>query len=362
MDYFFDETNTDLDEKARNTINYFYSFERQCGNEDETRILKVALLLTAIQQEKGRGITNLLRPTLENITTAFSGTKLEDNIKNVMSRFVRKGIFNTISEGNDILYLSSSHQIDEGVIEGIEKQLRVNKPFESIISDSNFALTEHFALTGYECNRFKILCATHRSIGERLNSVRSEERNIVPIIFVYAKNEEDIIKNGIAIKSALKNCNRKIIIADISNHPLLETEYNNFIRNEAKAQYFLNNHIVEQAQVYAQQAKEIIDLWKKRINQISILLYNNISEIEEEPITIVGPNKFSEEIGEINKRIFPSGLERIAEHDSLFKTSGFTERVVQMGISSNFPYLLVLTTFEGLKRDHTNIWKNTKIF
>lgn len=361
-DYFFDEANTDLDEKARNTINYYYSFERQCDNEDEMRILKVALLLTAIQQERGRGITNLLRPTLENITTAFSGTKLEDNIKNVMSSFVRKGIFNTISEWNDILYLSSSHQIDEGVIEGIEKQLRISRSFENIISDSNFALTEYFALTGYECNRFKILCATHRSIDERLNSVRSEERNIVPIIFVYAKNEEDIIKNNIAIKNVLKECNRKIIIADISKHPLLEAEYDNFIRNEAKAQYFLNSHIVEQAQVYAQQAEEIIDLWKKRINQSSILIHNNSTGIEEEPITIVGPNKFSEEIGEINKRIFPSGLESIAKQDSLFKTSGFTERVVQMGISSKFPIPASFNYLEVFKRDHTNIWENTKYF
>lgn len=361
-DYFFDEANTDLDEKARNTINYYYSFERQCDNEDETRILKVALLLTAIQQERGRGITNLLRPTLENITTAFSGTKLEDNIKNVMSSFVRKGIFNTISEGNDILYLSSSHQIDEGVIEGIEKQLRISRSFENIISDSNFALTEHFALTGYECNRFKILCATHRNIGERLNSVGSEVRNIVPIIFLYAKNEEDTMKNKIAIKNVLKECNRKIIIADISNNPLLEEKYNNFIRNEAKAQYFLNSHIAEQMKFYKQQAKEIIDLWKKKIIQSSIFLYNNISEIEEEPITIVGPNKFSEEIGKINKRIFPSGLESIAEHDSLFKTSGFTERVVQMGISRNFPIPASFSYLEVFKRDHTNIWENTKYF
>ncbi|MBU0568852.1 hypothetical protein KJ693_11470, partial [bacterium] len=112
-DYFFEFDNVDLDEKSRNMISHYNNFVGQYENKNEKRVLKVALLLTAIQRERVRGITTLLRPTLSNISTAFAGTPIADNIVDIMNKFVQKGVLGSMPEGSDTLYVTQSQSIDE---------------------------------------------------------------------------------------------------------------------------------------------------------------------------------------------------------------------------------------------------------
>lgn len=358
-DYFFDEENNpDLDERSKNAISHFHIFLGQCNNENEKRVLKVALLLTAIQRERGRGITNLLRPTLQNIIAAFNGTPLEDNIKNILDAFVKKGIFGSIPEGEETLYISSSQSTDEETLIKLERQLRSEKSFEKIISDSNNSLDEYFTLTGYAVNRFQILYASHKNLKERLASVRNIDKNKIPLIFMYAKNEEDVEKNNIIIKEVITEYNQDIIIADTSKQPLLENEYSNFIRNEAKAQYFEKIDI-NQMRSHKTLAKKIIDSWKSKINQTLILIYNTQ---DPKPIEIIGPDQFNKRIREINSRVFPNGLEDIASHDSMFKPTGFSERVAEYGMDDRFAIPASFNYLQVFKQKIAKIWNNPNYY
>jgi len=357
-DYFFDYDNVDLDEKSKSMISYYHNFAGQCQNENEKRVLKVALLLTAIQQEKGRGITNLLRPTLFNIAATFAGTPLEDRIVDIMNKFVQKGILSSMPEGNDTLYITQFKPIDEKRIKEFENKLRSSLSFEKLIVEPNYAITENFAFTSYALPRFEVICATHRDLKTKLERVKNLDSNRVPLVFMFAKDEEDSVKNYSVIQTALAEQQREIVIADVSSQPLTDLEYENFIKCKVKSNYFLNIDL-NQARLNESQAKAVIDTWKTKINNTTIKLYSqNIR-----PISLIGIGQFSLRLNEINAKIYPYGLEVITSSDRMFSLSGYKETVPVMGmdkmpIPANFNYLQVFMK----KMEEDNIWHNAKYF
>ncbi len=358
-DYFFEFDNVDLDDKAKNMLIHYNNFVRQCENENEKRILKVALLLTAIQRERGRGTTTLLRPTLSNISAAFAGTPIADNIFDIMSKFVKKGVLGSMPEGTDTLYVTQSQTMDEERYNEIKNNLGNRLSFENLISDENYAIAKNFSLTGYACSRFKTVCATHRNLKTELAKIKDLDSNMVPLVFMFAKTEEDSGINYSAIQSTLTEQQREIVIVDISSQPLTYLEYGNFIDCRAKAEYFLKID-QNQVQLNNSQAKTIIDTWKTKINSTQITLYSqNIA-----PIQLIGiGQQFSLRLNEINAKIYPYGLESITSNDKIFSPSGYKETVPVMGmdkieISANFNYLQVF------KKDmeKANIWNNAEYF
>ena len=82
-------------------------------------------------------------------------------------------------------------------------KLKDSIDFEKLIADTNYALTEHFTLTGYAPYRFEVVCASHRNLKTKLTAVKNIDANRVPLVFVFAKNEEDTAKNAAAIKTVL---------------------------------------------------------------------------------------------------------------------------------------------------------------
>jgi len=355
-DYFFEFDNVDLDEKSRNMISHYNNFVGQYENKNEKRVLKVALLLTAIQRERVRGITTLLRPTLSNISTAFAGTPIADNIVDIMNKFVQKGVLGSMPEGSDTLYVTQSQSIDEERYNDIKNNLRNRLSFEKLISDENYVITGNFTLTGYAFSRFKVVCATHRDLKIKLAGVKNLDSNIVPLVFMLAKTEEDSVKNYSAIQTALTEQQREIVIADISSQPLTDREYENFIECRVKADYFLRIDR-NQAQLNNSQARTVIDTWKRKINSTQIKLYSqNIA-----PIQLIGIGQFSRCLNEINAKIYPCGLETITSSDKMFSSSGYRATVPVMGmdkmaITANVRYLQVFRK----KMEEDNIWNNAK--
>jgi len=361
-DYFFGESlndsKVDLDERAKNAIIHYDSFYQQCANKNELRILKVTLLLTAMHQEKGRGASNLLRPTLSNISAAFAGTSIEDEVRNIMDKFVKKGIVGSMDEGNDILYITQSQIPDPEKYRELEEIVRGEQSFEKIISNLDYNLTGNFSLTGYAALRFEVKCATYIDLRKRLYEVRNLPQNKIPLIFVFAKNEEYISRNFKAIQNSLNETERDIIIADISSQPLTENEYENFIKCRVKISYFLNVNM-NIAKLNKEISQTIINTFKARINNATIKLYSKIYN----PITLSGISQFHPKINEINSKIFKYGLETLTKNDRFFSPTGFTDKVAKMGmdketIVASYSYL---NNFKG-NMANDNIWNNTNYY
>lgn len=353
-DYFFELNNDNLDDKAKNAIIHYNTYYKQCENENEERVLKVVLLLTAIQQEKGRGVSNLLRPTLYNISAAFAGTPIADDIQRIMQRFSAKGIVGSIPEGNDVLYIAQSQIIDPDKERVLESQMSAEHSFEKLIDNPEYDLAGNFTLSGYAAQRFEVKCCTYRNLKSRMNELNNLDTNKIPLIFLFSKTEEDTAKNQQAIETAIAEQERDFIFVDISSQPLSELEYRNFITCKVRSAYFLKVNINE-AKLNEEQAKNIIKNWKIRINNTIITLYSKVSD----PISISGIGQFSNRINELDSKIYRYGLETLTSNDRFFSPTGYSPRVPMMGmdqepIVASFNYLAQFKN--NMAAD--NIWNN----
>jgi len=357
-DYFFNFDNVDLDEGTRNIIAHYNTFENQCENEDEKRVLKTVLLLCAMNQ-KGLGAlvrssTNIMKPTLSNISYAFEGTVLQDKIRIIMDKFVKKGILGGMPEGQDILYVTQSRNLDEERYRQIKEDLLNSIKFEKLVSDQNYNIAGHFKLSGFANTRFEVIYSTHIDVRRKLADIESLPLNKVPLVFLFAKTEEDSVKNNSIIDRILKEYQRDIIIADMSSEPLGEQRFDNFIEMKAKARYF---HTIDpnQTKLYDNNAKNVIEEWKSKLDITTITLYSK----HEIPIQIQGNVSFKERIKELNAKLYTYGLETITDNDKLFSESGFRETVAVMGmdkapITSTYSYLNLIKK----KLLEANIWSH----
>ncbi|KJU83051.1 hypothetical protein MBAV_004751 [Candidatus Magnetobacterium bavaricum] len=342
-DYFFYLDNPDLDKDTRSAIIHYNSFENQCGDEGEKRVLKVVLLLVAMQRVGGgatRGVASLLRPTLSNISAAFEGSDIHDNVRITMDRLVEKRILGSIPEGhNDILYVTQPP---------IPTQTPVDFPFEKIITD--YDVHRHFTLSGYAKARFTITCATHLDIKKKLSN--SHLANKIYLVFMFAKNEEDSLKSDEIIIKQLQEYNGNIVVADMSSQPLGEQKFNNFIEFMTHENYFsIVDH--NQQRYYENQARRVIDEWMQRLDVTTVCLYTK----NEPLIRLQGNTSFRAKIKDINAKLYPDGLETLTIMDSLFAETGFSDKVSLMGmgklnIATNLNYLTVIKN----KLIEANLW------
>lgn len=357
-DYFFDLENEDLDDKAKSAIIHYSNFYKQCDNENEERVLKVVLLLTAMQQEKGQGVSNLLRPTKYNLIAAFAGTPVADSIEKIMNKFVQKGIVGCMPEGDDALYVTQSQNIDPDKYKELDMQMRVENSFEKIISNVTYNLPGNFALTGYAAQRFEVKCCTNKDLKAILNSMRVIDENKVPLIFMFAKTEEDSVNNYKAIQTAVSEYERDFIIVDTSSQTLSNAEYENFIKYKVKSAYFLKVNMNE-ARLNEGQAKSIIDNWKSKINNADIKLYSKVSD----PVSLKGIGQFNNRINELNSKIYKYGLETLTSNDKFFAGSGYSAKVIMMGMEHE-PIVGSFSYLGNFKNNmaSANIWNNPNYY
>ena len=356
-DYFFHYNNNELDEDAVSALNHYNTFQKQCANEDEIRVLKVVLLLKAMKGEKGRGIGNLLRPTLHNISFAFAGTDVADKVRSIMDGFVKKSVFGSIEEGGqDVLYITQSQSINDEKYKEKEAWARAAFSFEKIISNPEYDLLNAFSLKGYYPLRFESICATHKDLKIKTVSLKALDINKIPLIFMFAKTDEDKVKNRESINNMLAELGMDIIIVDLSSQPLSSgenNEYERFIKSAALHAYF-EKVDGGQAALKLKEAKDIISTWKKRLYESPITLYTR----DNAPVLIGGSNQYASRITELNDQIFTACLETVITNENVFKTQ-FSADVAIMGmqkkaIPSAYNYLSIWKD----KLAKENIWNN----
>ncbi|MBF0318625.1 MAG: hypothetical protein HQL01_02300 [Nitrospirae bacterium] len=354
-DYFLNYDNPDLDEATRNTISHYDTFENQCDNEDDKRALKTVLLLYAMQQKRGgitgRGFSNLLRPALSNISAAFEGTAIYDKLRIIMDKLVKKGVLGSIPDRNDILYVTQSRTIDEERLNLIREKTLKDNPFKTIVLA--FGINSRYELSGYLKTRCVAVPATSEDIRRKLYDAAGKlPPNKICIVFVYAKQDEDSLKNHDIITKLLQEYTGDAVIADMSSQPLGQQSYNNYIDLKTKSEYFsTTDH--NQVRLYDANAKGIIEEWIQKLDVTAVSLYTK----GEMPVQVKGPANFRLKIKEINARLYPNGLETVSDMDKLFSEDGFRATAAVMGmdklaIASNYKYLDAIK----IKLMNENLW------
>ena len=129
-DYFFNANNVDLDSAFTATISHYNNFASMCQNDNQRRVLKVTLLLAALQAKNSAdsrsGATSLMRPTLVNIKACFAGTPIESSVEDALNYFDSKGILGKVEANRETLFVMTSAAIDEERILHCAVQARID--------------------------------------------------------------------------------------------------------------------------------------------------------------------------------------------------------------------------------------------
>jgi len=358
-DYFFTDDNVDLSETYKAAIaqydNYAHLFD---GDEPKLRVLKVSLLLSAIQQKnvssRTQGQSALLKATLNNISLAFVGTTIHSMISNIMATFVAKGVFSTIQDGNDTLYIPPVHNIDQ---ERFDKMYEENKKllsFEKILSDPTCNIGEQFLPADFLKYRYEFYHVSVRNFKNYLDAAASLPINQIPAFYLYAANEADQTKIQETVDKITSTLTRNFLIIDFSSTPLSDAAYEKYLRSKTEERYYGsdNNH----GKIANHNATKIIKDWKVKLNVTTLYVYPCE---KSQPNQIQGGANLRKKLKEFNATCFGCGLEEITLNDKIFSPQGFKETVAQMAmeripITNNYSYLKLISN----KLITDGVWNN----
>jgi hypothetical protein len=358
--YFFTIDNVDLDASAREAMTQYANYHSVCENEEHRRILRVALLLSTLQKRAGAthdvGQASLLRPTLQNIAFAFEGSPAESIVEQTMAKFVQKGIFGTLDEKGTTLYIPPAGAIDQDRWDKMREETLRQISFEKIIQDSVYAVSDQFSLTGYLQLRYAVIVITPSDVSTKLRDIKNLEANQIPLVVMFAKDENDRTKAKLAIDRIYSTNNPKTVVIDFSSQPLTEVDFNRFIDEKANEKYYSNNpNFQHQCNLAKNNAKNIIEEWKSKLLITTLYVYT--SKDDSKPIQ--GMINLRNYLKEVNHHQFKYGLESITDNDKLFSATGYKETLAQMGMNKiTIPATYAYARYISNRLTEDQIWND----
>lgn len=351
-DYFFNLDNVsvsdDLSEKCKININHYLNYEQLCENDDEKRILKVVLMLDAINTGSGRkAASKLLQASLKNIITAFEGSKIKDNVRFILSKLESKGILGSVDNGNgDVIYMTRSTTVNEDQFSELRKGVERDYSFESLINNANSKVNfiESYKIPDIYKGRFIEIKATYSNLKKKIDEYKLTDNyhigGRVPLIFILAKNQHEAVETPTLINTIKNSYDGDIVFIDMANKPFGDDRYNKFIDKMTYVKYCMTTNDNSQIGIYQQDGDKLLRSWKSDLDAVNMSITVGRDDSKE----IMGISKFTIEIKEINKRLFPYSLENYLNNTLMFKMLGNKEDVPRMGmgimdITPTFRYL-----------------------
>ena len=362
-DYFFTTNNVDLDSTFTTTISHYNNYAPLCQSENQKKVLKVTLLLAALQSKNGaesrNGATSLMRPTLVNIKACFAGTPIESSVEQELNYFATKGIIGKIEDSREVLFVMTTASIDTDRMNSIVEEIKRTISFEKLVAEKSFKISEQFEPNDFLKYRLKINIATPANVRQIAESLVNCGTNIIPTIFLYAKNEgeqgkiKDCIKQ---IYDRIPNC----VVVDFSATPFTDASYQKFVESKAKEKYFSSqSNQKSQCDLARKSSQDIINEWTRKLIATTLGVYTSVDKRD----AVTGGSNLRKKLREINSEIFSCGLETISQNDKLFAETGFKETVAQMAmgkisVPTNYSYV---RTISG-KLEADGIWNTPKYY
>ena len=355
-DYFFQESNVDLDATFIETISHYSNYAPLCDDSTNAavgdrrrKVLKVTLLLAALQTKNGAnartGAASLLRPTLENIFACFVGTPQELTVREDLDFLASKSILGKIEGSGEVLFVMASAAIDKERLDQLREETRKAITFEKLIADSSYDVAKQFMPTDYLKWRMKIINVSPVNARQEAEKVTYSE-NHIPTFYLFAKNEAEQgkIKNTVSV--IFEKAGKQCIVVDFSSLPFTDDLFTKFIESKTRERYFstLPNQKA-QCDLAKKTSQELLNEWTRKLITTSLHVYSAPDKI----VQMSGGANLRKALKGINSEFYGSGLEEITQNDKLFAESGFKETVAQMAMGkidapNNYSYLRNIST------------------
>lgn len=367
-DYFFRTSNVDLDATFIQTMSHYNNYAPLCDDpanpsvsERRRRVLKVTLLLAALQAKNGAdartGATSLMRPTLVNIRACFAGTPQESTIEQDLNFFDSKGIVGKMESAREVFFVMTSAAIDTERMNQAIEETRKAITFEKLISDSTYNVAEKFLPTDYLKMRMRIANVSPVNARQEADRIELSE-NHIPTFFLFARNEAEQGKVRETVSTIFEKVGKRCIVVDFSSLPFTDALFTKFIENKAKEKYFSTiPNQKSQLELAKKKSLEVLSEWTRKLITTSLHIY----AAPDKSVQKTGGANLRKTFKELNSEFYGCGLEEITQNDKLFAETGFKETVAQMAmgkidVPSNYSYVRNISS----KLNMDGIWNTPK--
>ena len=330
--YFFEDVKIESIDTISDILSHFHSTKDSIQDEDELRVFKVMLLLTALWRQTG-GESLLLKPRLSVIKRMFVGTDLYNRVNDVADRLCAREIMLAVPSGSDYEYLVPTSTIDYNKLQQYQQRVKDVLSFDKMVKADN--LTAEFApdlinmlyLQGAAKLRHPVQIVSAKELKlrrERLFRV-TEKPYEVGVLLVVAQEDEHLHELEDVAAELSKIFEKHCIL--ISQAAFGSKRWGDWLDYRAHAWYHEEMKDSNTKRYYEIKAKEIVDEWITAVRNSRFRVY--FRNKQEELAGCVSIAAYLEGIVAI---VFPYGPEKLSKIATLY-TSGYGKVGAEIGLN-----------------------------
>lgn len=305
--FFYEKGKELLPRDVRTILDYYKSISLDRLMENDKKVLKAILLMSAISKKVGSQV-KLFIPNKENIDMVFEGSA--SSLANgeaglIADRLVKEKIlFNEPIGGGKFQYAAKISAADDSEIEK-KKEEYVHKDTRELLQQGGF--DDAISFPAVLKQRFNLKIASYSNMKATINSLNHNYDSMeykIPVVIIFAKDEKESVGITNTIKSFV-NDNLKAIIIDASSECLGENNIERYAVAMANAVYYKNKDRQLSSQ-YERDGLEILKKWKEKVKSGEFVLYtSHNTEGERQPSL----SNLISALENYNRKIYPCGLE-----------------------------------------------------
>jgi len=315
--YFFEETKIEDVEGISDVLSH-YNLVKDRLNQEEMRVLRVMMLLTALQRQT-EGAHALLRPRRSVIKRMFIGTALYNRVEEITEKLVSQDIMLSVPSGDDCEYIIPRATVDQARIRQYQQRAETSLTMEKMInvekSDAEFALRlkELLMLQGAAKLRHPIRVISGKLLRHRRERVIQGVENPyeIGVILVVAQEDDHLIDTELIAKEISQNHPDYCIL--ISQMPFGAKRWREWLEFRARSWYYEEMRDSNMKKYCDTKAESLVTGWLNaiRISQVRAFFHG-----KQERLT--GFRAIPGYLDDIVETVFPGGPETIDRTATLY--------------------------------------------
>ncbi|HHU61186.1 MAG TPA: hypothetical protein GXZ55_04400 [Natronincola sp.] len=315
--YFFEETKIEDIEAISDLLSHYNSAKDRL-TEEETRIFRIMMLLTALQRQT-EGAHSLLRPNLSVIKRMFVGTTLYNRVEKIAEGLRSKDIMLAIPSGNDTEYIIPRVTIDHDKLRQYQQKAEASLTMEKMINvkkaEAEFApkLKELFLLQGAAKLRHPIQIATVKELKNRREHVLQGVKKPyeIGVVLVVPQEDDKLVDSENIAKTLTREYPNYCIL--ISQMSFGSKRWKDWIQFRARTWYYDEMRDNNMKKYCDTKANSIVTEW---INTVRISKIRSFFRGKQEELS--GFEGITSYLGGLVEIVFPYGPERIDKTATLY--------------------------------------------
>ncbi|MGI9862647.1 hypothetical protein SDD30_14810 [Moorella naiadis] len=357
--YFFEDTRIETIDTVSDILSHYHSTKGSLNNQEERRVFRVMLLLTALRRQT-QGAHDLLKPNFSVIKRMFVGTNLYNRVEEVADGLCSRGIMFAVPSGNDYEYIIPTTTIDHNKLQQYKQRAEASLTFEKMInagkSDAEFApgLQELLFLRGAARLRHPVQFVSARELKLRRERLiqgveRSYEIGLIMVVAQedgYLNDAEDLAK-----ELSKTHANYCILISQVA---FGIKRWNEWLDYRARSWYYEEMRDSTTKRYYDTKSKNIVDEWLGAVRTSRVRAFFRGKREE-----LAGCEAITEYLEDIVTSIYPYGPEKLSRIATLYDHAwGKTGAEIGLKVAQNIqrPYRDVV---EELKNE--GVWEDDEL-